>query len=77
MIFTVDERLTGRPPIPNDEIAAFVAENADIMFAVANVDPTRGQEAVDKAKRRIAAGGIQGFKLHPPLQQFHANDKQV
>jgi len=21
----------------------------------------------------IAAGGIRGFKLHPPLQQFHAN----
>ena len=77
MVFTVDERLTGRPPIPNDEIAAFAAENADIMFAFASVDPTRGQEAVAAAKRLIAAGGIRGFKLHPPLQQFHANDKQV
>ncbi len=77
VVFTVDERLTGRPPIPNDEIAAFAAENADIMFAFASVDPTRGQEAVDEAKRLIAAGGIRGFKLHPPLQQFHANDKQV
>jgi uncharacterized protein len=77
VIFTVDERLTGRPPIPNDEIAAFAAENADIMFAFASVDPTRGQAAIDEAKRLIAAGGIRGFKLHPPLQQFHANDKQV
>ena len=77
VIFTVDERLTGRPPIPNDEVAAFAAENADIMFAFASVDPTRGKEAVDEAKRLIASGGIRGFKLHPPVQQFHSNDKQV
>lgn len=77
VIFTVDERLTGRPPIPNDEIAAFAAENTDIMFAFASVDPTRGQDAVAEAKRLIAAGGIRGFKLHPPLQQFHANDPKV
>lgn len=77
VIFTVDERLTGRPPIPNDEIAAFAAENADIMFAFASVDPTRGQDAVAEAKRLIATGGIRGFKLHPPLQQFHANDPKV
>jgi len=77
VIFTVDERLTGRPPIPNDEIAAFAAENADIMFAFASVDPTRGEEAVAEAKRLIAAGGIRGFKLHPPLQQFHPNDQRV
>jgi predicted TIM-barrel fold metal-dependent hydrolase len=76
VIFSVDDRLTSRPPIPNDEVAAFAAENADIMFAFASVDPTRGKEAVDEAKRLIAAGGIRGFKLHPPLQQFHPNDKQ-
>ena len=75
VVFTVDERLTGRPPIPNDEIAAFAAENADIMIAFASVDPMRGKAAVDEAKRLIAAGGIRGFKLHPPLQQFHPNDK--
>jgi predicted TIM-barrel fold metal-dependent hydrolase len=77
VIFTVDEKLTGRPPIPNDEIAAFAAENSDIMFAFASVNPTRGQEAVDEAQRLIATGGIRGFKLHPPLQQFHPNDKSV
>jgi hypothetical protein len=77
VVFTVDERLTGRPPIPNDEIAAFAAENSDIMFAFASVDPTRGAEAVAEAKRLIAAGGIRGFKLHPPLQQFHPNDQSV
>jgi predicted TIM-barrel fold metal-dependent hydrolase len=75
VIFSVDERLTGRTPIPNDEVAAFAAENSDIMFAFASVDPMRGKAAVEEAKRLIAAGRIRGFKLHPPLQQFHANDK--
>jgi uncharacterized protein len=75
VVFTVDEKITGRPPIPNDEIAAFAAENADVMFAFASVNPMRGAEAVAEAKRLIAAGGIRGFKLHPPLQEFHANDK--
>ena len=75
VVFTVDERLTGRPPVPNDEVAAFAAENSDIMMAFASVDPRRGDEALREAKRLIASGGIHGFKFHPPLQQFHANDK--
>lgn len=75
VVFTVDERLTGRPPIPNEEIAAFAAENSDFMLAFASVDPARGREAVKEARRLIARGGICGFKFHPPLQQFHANDK--
>jgi predicted TIM-barrel fold metal-dependent hydrolase len=75
VVFSVDERLTGRPQVPNDEVVAFAAENSDIVMAFASVDPMRGPDAVKEARRLIAAGGIRGFKLHPPLQQFHANDK--
>jgi predicted TIM-barrel fold metal-dependent hydrolase len=39
IVFSVDERLTGRPQVPNDDVAAFAAENRDIMFAFASVDP--------------------------------------
>ena len=74
VIFSVDERLTGRAQVPNDDVAAFAAENADIMIAFASVDPTRGAEALREA-RRLIASGIRGFKLHPPVQQFHANDR--
>ena len=77
VVFTVDEKLTGRPPLPNEEVAEFAAENSDIALAFASVNPMRGTEAVNEAKRLIKAGGIRGFKLHPPLQQFHANDKAV
>jgi len=40
------------------------------------VNPARGLEAVREA-RRLIASGIRGFKLHPPVQQFHANDRTV
>jgi len=75
VVFSVDERLTGRPQVPNDEVVDFAAQNSDIVMAFASVDPMRGPEAVKEARRLIARGGIRGFKLHPPLQQFHANDK--
>jgi predicted TIM-barrel fold metal-dependent hydrolase len=75
VVFSVDERLTGRPQVSNDDVAAFAAENSDIAMAFASVDPMRGPDAVKEARRLIASGGIRGFKLHPPLQQFHANDK--
>lgn len=77
VVFSVDERLTGRPQVPNDEVAAFAAENSDIVMAFASVDPMRGPQAVHEARRLIAAGGIRGFKLHPPLMQFHPNDKRA
>jgi predicted TIM-barrel fold metal-dependent hydrolase len=77
VVFSVDERLTGRPQVSNDEVVDFAAENSDIVMAFASVDPMRGPDAVKEARRLIAKGGIRGFKLHPPLQQFHANDKAV
>jgi predicted TIM-barrel fold metal-dependent hydrolase len=75
VVFSVDEKITGRPPVPNEDVAAFAAENSDFMIAFASVNPMRGKDAVDEAKRLIKSGGIRGFKLHPPLQEFHANDK--
>jgi len=75
VVFSVDERLTGRKQMPNEEVAALAAKNSDVMIPFASVDPTRGAEAVKEARHMIAAGGIRGFKLHPPIQQFHANDR--
>ena len=76
VVFSVDERLTGRPQVPNDEVLDLARKNSDFMIAFASVDPTRGEEAVREA-RRLIARGVRGFKLHPPLQQFHANDRSV
>ena len=76
VVFSVDERLTGRPQVPNDEVMAFAQENADIMIPFASVNPMRGKEGVTEAERLIKAG-IRGFKLHCPLMEFHANDKKA
>jgi uncharacterized protein len=74
VVFSVDERLTGRPQVPNEVIADFAEKHADIAIAFASVDPTRGPEAVREARRLVASGRVHGLKLHPPVQQFFAND---
>jgi predicted TIM-barrel fold metal-dependent hydrolase len=75
VVFTVDERLTGRPHATNDQVLAFAAENADIALPFISVDPTRGPSAIDEARRLLATGAVRGLKLHPPVQQFFANDR--
>jgi hypothetical protein len=74
VVFSVDERLSGRPQVPNDVVAQFAAENADVAIAFASLDPTRGPAAVREARRLVDAKLVRGLKLHPPLQQFFPND---
>jgi predicted TIM-barrel fold metal-dependent hydrolase len=75
VVFTVAERLSGRPQVSNDTVIEFAAQNSDIMMAFASVDPTQGPAAIEEAKRLIKSGMIRGFKLHPPIQQFFPNDR--
>jgi predicted TIM-barrel fold metal-dependent hydrolase len=75
VVFSVDEHLTGRPPVSNDIVAQFAADNADIAIAFASIDPHRGAEGVREARRLVDAGLVRGLKLHPPVQQFHPNDR--
>jgi len=75
IVFTVDERLTGRPHLPNDAILEFAASNADIALPFISVDPTRGAQAIAEARRLLATGAVRGLKLHPPMQQFFPNDR--
>jgi uncharacterized protein len=75
VVFTVDERLSGRQHLSNDDVLSFAAKHADVAMAFVSVDPTRGPGAVREAKRLLATGLVRGLKLHPPLQQFFANDR--
>lgn len=75
VVFSVDESLTGRPQVPNEEVGRFAAANSDIMMAFASVNPMRGRAAVEEARRLVSTGLFRGFKLHPPLMGFHANDR--
>jgi len=75
VIFTVDERLTGRPQVSNDEVVRFAERNFDIAIPFASIDPHRGAQGVQEAKRLVSEGKIRGLKLHPPIQQFFPNDR--
>ncbi|MEP7367923.1 MAG: amidohydrolase family protein [Acidobacteriota bacterium] len=77
VVFSVDEKITGRPQVPNEEVAAFAKENSDFMIAFASVNPMRGQDAVNEARNLIRSGMVRGFKLHPPLQEFFPSDRRA
>jgi predicted TIM-barrel fold metal-dependent hydrolase len=75
VLFTVDERLTGRSHLSNEAVIELAQANPDVIIPFASFDPTRGPEAVQQAKRLVEHGVIRGLKLHPPLQQFAPNDR--
>jgi predicted TIM-barrel fold metal-dependent hydrolase len=75
VVFSVDERLSGRPQLSNDEVADFASANADIAIAFASIDPHRGADGVAEARRLVSSGRVRGLKLHPPLQQFDPDDR--
>jgi hypothetical protein len=74
VIFAVDEHLTGKPRVSNEEVMQFANENRDIAIPFASIDPRRGSEGVQEAKRLLSEGVVRGLKLHPPVQQFFPND---
>jgi predicted TIM-barrel fold metal-dependent hydrolase len=74
VIFAVDEHLTGKPRVSNEEVMQFANENRDIAIPFASIDPRRGAEGVQEAKRLLSEGVVRGLKLHPPVQQFFPND---
>jgi predicted TIM-barrel fold metal-dependent hydrolase len=75
VVFSVDERLTGRAPVTNDDVLEFAAANTDIVLPFVSIDPARGAEGVREARRLVATGQVRGLKLHPPIQQFFPNDR--
>ena len=77
VVFTVDAKDRERAECSNDDVLALAARNADVVIPFASVDPTRGPAAVREAERLIAGGGVRGFKLHPQIQAFFANDPAI
>ncbi|GLW54818.1 amidohydrolase family protein [Kitasatospora phosalacinea] len=76
VVFTVDaEHATGRPPVPNEEVAEAAAANADVLIPFASVDPFRGKAGVRRARRLVEEFGVKGFKFHPSIQGFFPNDR--
>jgi predicted TIM-barrel fold metal-dependent hydrolase len=78
VMFTVDaESHMGRRRIPNEEIAQAAKDNSDIMLAFASIDPHKGKMGAREARRLIDEYGVRGFKFHPTVQGFFANDRMA
>jgi predicted TIM-barrel fold metal-dependent hydrolase len=77
VIFAVDERLTGRKRVTNEQVVEFAEQNSDVAIPFASIDPNRGADGVQEAKRLVSEGHIRGLKLHPPVQKFVPNDPLV
>jgi len=77
VIFSVDEYLSEAPFLGNDKVVEIAAASPDVLIPFASVNPHRGKEGVEEAKRLVAGGAICGFKFHPPLQEFFANDRMA
>ena len=76
VVFTVDAgTATGHPALSSEEIAQGAARNNDVLIPFGSVDPRRGTEAVERARRLVEEYGVRGFKLHPSLQAFAPNDE--
>jgi predicted TIM-barrel fold metal-dependent hydrolase len=77
VIFTVDATTaTGHPALSSEEIATEAAEHADVLIPFGSVDPHRGPEAAEQARRLVREYGVRGFKFHPSLQAFSPDDPQ-
>ncbi len=77
VVFTVDAGTAqGHAPLSSAEIAQGAAAHADVLIPFGSVDPLRGTDAVDQARRLVEDHGVRGFKFHPSLQAFAPNDER-
>jgi predicted TIM-barrel fold metal-dependent hydrolase len=77
VVFSVDVMGATGVHVSNDDVLAFAERNEDIVVPFVSVDPRRGAAAVAEAQRLIATGRVRGFKLHPQIQAFAANDPAI
>jgi predicted TIM-barrel fold metal-dependent hydrolase len=74
-VFTVDAQgATGHPALSSEQIADEAAAHADVLIPFGSVDPTKGADAVRRARSLVTEHGVCGFKFHPSLQGFAPND---
>ena len=75
VVFGVDAALTtGQPRIPNGEVIEAAQRHPDVLIPFASVDPRRGADGLAEVRDLISTGLVRGFKFHPNLQRFRAND---
>lgn len=77
VVFTVDAQTNlEHPPLSSADIAEGAARNNDVLIPFGSVDPRRGAEAIELARRLVDDHGVRGFKFHPTVQNFDPSDEQ-
>jgi uncharacterized protein len=74
VVFTVDAEKGASRKITNEEIAELAHKHADVAIPFASINPHRGAQGVQQARRLIEDYGVRGFKFHPSVQHFFPND---
>jgi predicted TIM-barrel fold metal-dependent hydrolase len=64
-------------PVSNDELLELAAAEDDVLIPFASIDPHRGPDGVELARRLIAEHDVRGFKFHPSLQEFFPDDRMA
>jgi uncharacterized protein len=64
-------------PVSNEEILELAAAERDVLIPFVSVDPHRGAEGLEMARRLIADHDVRGFKFHPNLQAFFPDDRMA
>ena len=76
VIFPVDaERETGFRRYKNEEMLEIASEHLDVLIPFVSIDPHKGKLGAREARRLIEEYGVRGFKFHPTMQGFYANDR--
>lgn len=63
--------------IPNDQVAAYVAQHKDRLIGFAGIDPTHPKEAEAELLRATTELSMQGIVVAPAAQDFHPSDSRA
>ena len=78
VIFPVDaERETGFRRYNNYEMLEVASDHLDVLIPFVSIDPHKGKLGVREARKLIEEYGVRGFKFHPTMQGFYANDRMA
>jgi uncharacterized protein len=77
VVFTVDGEKGASRKITNEEIAELAHKHSDVAIPFASINPHRGKEGVQAARRLISEYDVKGFKFHPQVQDFDPGDRMA
>jgi uncharacterized protein len=75
VVFTVDGEKGASRGITNEEVAGLAHQHGDVAIPFASINPHRGKDGVQQARRLIRDFRVKGFKFHPSVQEFFPNDR--